>query len=101
MQKKKEVSNELLFHSPANIETTLSRIFSTLCTGLHRSADNSYPMGSSPGACNIDMQTRPSAKTVNNELCLFYKYLCLDSLYSLLFGWNMSQVNFIFGGLSG
>jgi len=39
---------------------TESRIFSTLWTGLHLSALDSYPKGSSPGACKMEMQTLPS-----------------------------------------
>lgn len=46
--------------SPASMLTTDKRIFSTLCTGLHRSALLSYPMGSSPGAWRIEMHTLPS-----------------------------------------
>lgn len=45
---------------PASILTTESKIFSTLCTGLHLSALDSYPIGSSPGACNIEIHTLPS-----------------------------------------
>lgn len=37
------------------------RIFSTDWTGLHRSLDDSYAFGSSPGACRIEMHTSPEA----------------------------------------
>lgn len=47
--------------------TTDSNIFSTLCTGDHLSALDSYPIGSSPGACKIDIQTLPSAYTINRK----------------------------------
>lgn len=40
---------------------TLSKIFSTLWTGLHRSLALSYELGSSPGACRIEMHTSPFA----------------------------------------
>ena len=65
---------------PASMLTTLKRIFSTLCTGLHRSELLSYMFGSSPGACKMDIQTVPSWYT---------------------FGWKKSQVNFMTGGLRG
>ena len=48
-------------HAPASIEMTLSRTFSTLCTGLQRSDAASYIVGSSPGVCRIEMHTVPSA----------------------------------------
>lgn len=48
---------------PASMLTTDSKIFSTLCTGLHRSALLSYPVGSSPGACRMDIHTLPSGYT--------------------------------------
>jgi hypothetical protein len=51
------------FSSPANIDITLRITFSTLCTGLQRSEACSYMVGSSPGVCNIEMQTFPSAYT--------------------------------------
>ena len=41
----------------------LSMIVSTVCTGLHRSLACSYPIGSSPGECKMEMHTRPSAYT--------------------------------------
>jgi len=44
----------------ANMDTTDNKIFSTDWTGDHLSADVSYPIGSSPGACSIEMHTRPS-----------------------------------------
>lgn len=45
---------------PASMDMTLRMTFSTLCTGLHRSEADSYIVGSSPGACKIEMQTVPS-----------------------------------------
>ena len=48
---------------PDSILITDKRIFSTLCTGDQRSVLDSYPIGSSPGACNIDMHTLPSEYT--------------------------------------
>jgi hypothetical protein len=47
--------------SPASMLMTLSKIFSTLWTGLHRSLALSYELGSSPGACRIEMHTSPFA----------------------------------------
>ena len=49
---------------PASMLTTDSKIFSTDWTGLHLSALVSYPIGSSPGACKIEMQTLPSGYTI-------------------------------------
>ncbi|KAF9815681.1 hypothetical protein IEO21_04398 [Rhodonia placenta] len=43
-----------------NIEITLRRTFSTLCTGLQRSDALSYMVGSSPGAWRMEMHTLPS-----------------------------------------
>ncbi|KAM3065365.1 hypothetical protein ACMFMG_011511 [Clarireedia jacksonii] len=39
--------------------TTLNNIVSGVCTGVHRSAADSYPYTSSPGACRIDIQSTP------------------------------------------
>ena len=47
--------------APANMEMTLRMTFSTLWTGLQRSDADSYMVGSSPGACKMEMQTLPSA----------------------------------------
>lgn len=44
----------------ASMLTTESKIFSTDCTGLHRSELLSYMLGSSPGGWRMLMQTRPS-----------------------------------------
>lgn len=52
--------------APASIEITLRITFSTLCTGLHRSEACSYMVGSSPGVCNIEMQTFPSGYTTKD-----------------------------------
>lgn len=49
------------------MEMTLRMTFSTLWTGLQRSDADSYMVGSSPGACNIEMQTLPSGYTVNRK----------------------------------
>ena len=38
-------------------------IVSTVCTGDHLSLALSYPFGSSPGECKIEMQTLPSGYT--------------------------------------
>lgn len=48
-------------YSPANMLTTLRRIFSTLCTGLQRSELLSYMLGSSPGGWRIEIHTVPLA----------------------------------------
>ena len=37
----------------ASMDMTLSRIFSMLCTGDHRSLLDSYPSGSLPGGCRM------------------------------------------------
>lgn len=47
--------------------TTDNSIFSTLCTGLHRSELLSYPVGSSPAVCNIDIHTLPSGYTTEGQ----------------------------------
>lgn len=47
--------------APASMEMTLRMTFSTLWTGLQRSDADSYMVGSSPGACKMEMQTLPSA----------------------------------------
>ena len=49
---------------PASMEMTLRMTFSTLWTGLQRSDADSYMVGSSPGACKIEMHTVPSGYTV-------------------------------------
>lgn len=41
--------------------TRVMRTFSTDCTGLQRSLADSYMLGSSPGACRIEMHTSPFA----------------------------------------
>ena len=46
------------------MEMTLKMTFSTLWTGLQRSDADSYMVGSSPGACKIEMQTVPSGYTL-------------------------------------
>jgi hypothetical protein len=63
-----------------NMEIMESIIVSTVCTGLHRSLACSYPVGSSPGECRIEIQTRPSEYT---------------------FGCHTSDTNFTEGGLFG
>lgn len=64
---------------PASMLTTDSNIFSTDCTGLHLSELDSQPIGSSPGACNIEMQTLPSGYTntkyyYHHSYCNHYYY---------------------------
>ena len=48
--------------------TTDNKIFSIDWTGLHLSELDSYPIGSSPGACKIEMQTLPSEYTDKEDI---------------------------------
>jgi hypothetical protein len=41
--------------------------YPTVCTGDQRSAAASYPIGSSPGLCKIEMQTLPSGYTAKGK----------------------------------
>ena len=41
----------------------------TVCTGDHLSAAVSYPCGSLPGLCRIEMHTRPSGYTAQEGVC--------------------------------
>ena len=57
------IEHDMLSYKPASKLTTERSIFSTDCTGDHLSALVSYPIGSSPGAWRMDIQTRPSGYT--------------------------------------
>lgn len=63
-----------------SMEMIDSMIVSTVCTGDQRSLACSYPIGSSPGECRMEMHTRPSEYT---------------------FGCHISETNFTLGGLFG
>lgn len=63
-----------------SIEMIEIMIVSTVCTGDHLSLAFSYPFGSSPGVCKMEMHTRPSGYT---------------------FGCHMSVVKRTVGGLFG
>ena len=63
-----------------SMEMIDSMIVSTVCTGDQRSFACSYPIGSSPGLCRMEMHTLPSGYT---------------------FGCHISLTNFTVGGLFG
>ena len=75
------IHHPLTIPSPASMLTTLRSIFSTLCTGLHLSELDSYPIGSSPGAWRIDMHTLPSLYTVHSVAKDLRGHLIINFLF--------------------